>query len=46
MWGQVDTPNGFRIMAYDVSASRPWDQDEDPFGVTWVVEVAAQYNAA
>lgn len=25
MWGQVTAENGFRIMAYDVPASRPWD---------------------
>ncbi|MFJ4652821.1 VOC family protein [Nocardia sp. NPDC088792] len=26
MWGQVTSPEGFRIMAYDVPASRPWEQ--------------------
>jgi PhnB protein len=91
MWGQVDAPNGFRIMAYDVPSSRPWNPGEDPFfvslrgesadeiaalwdklaekstvivplapaqwaplygmlkdpfGVTWVVDVVAQYDAA
>jgi PhnB protein len=91
MWGQVDAPNGFRIMAYDVPSSRPWHQGEDPFfvslrgesadeiaalwdklaerstvivpiapaqwaplygmlkdpfGVTWVVDVVAEYDAA
>ncbi|MFI1912139.1 VOC family protein [Nocardia sp. NPDC020380] len=86
MWGQVTSPEGFHIMAYDVPASRPWNQGTgsyfvsirgkdaeeittywqaltpdstvivplapaawallygmltDPFGVTWVLDVAA-----
>lgn len=31
MWGQVAADNGFRVMAYDVPASRPWSRGEDPF---------------
>jgi PhnB protein len=93
MWGQVTSPDGFRIMAYDVPSSRPWsrgdspyfvsvrgtDADEvtaywkrlsaddrstvvvdlapsgwaplygmvtDPFGVTWVLDVAVEYAGA
>lgn len=34
MWGQVESPDGFRIMAYDVSASRPWSPGEQPFYVS------------
>ncbi|MFC8075311.1 VOC family protein [Streptomyces sp. NPDC057307] len=90
MWGQVAAENGFKVMAYDVPSSQPWDQGEnafflslrgetaeevtgywekltegatvlqplspaqwaplygmlkDRFGVTWVVDVAVEYNA-
>ncbi|WP_181784651.1 VOC family protein [Pseudonocardia pini] len=31
MWGQVAAPNGFRVMAYDVPAARPWSRGDDPF---------------
>jgi len=34
MWGQVDAPDGFRVMAYDVPSSRPWSAGEDPFFVS------------
>ncbi len=34
VWGQVDAPNGFRVMAYDVPASRPWSRGEVPFFVS------------
>lgn len=34
VWGQVAAPNGFRVMAYDVPASRPWSRGEDPFFVS------------
>ena len=34
MWGQVDAPNGVRVMAYDVPSSRPWSRGEDPFFVS------------
>ncbi|UUU44209.1 VOC family protein [Streptomyces sp. NBC_00162] len=91
MWGQVAADSGFRVMAYDVPASLPWDRGEnaffvslrgetaeeitayweklsegativqalepaqwaplygmlkDRFGVTWVVDVANDYNAS
>lgn len=29
MWGQVTTDSGFRIMAFDVPASRPWHPGEN-----------------
>jgi len=34
VWGQVTAPNGFRVMAYDVPASRPWSRGDDPFFVS------------
>jgi PhnB protein len=91
MWGQVTSGDGFHVMAYDVPASRPWSQGENPFfvsvrgadgdeitaywkklsegativqplapagwaplygmltdrfGVTWVLDVMAQYDAS
>lgn len=29
MWGQVTTDSGFRVMAFDVPASRPWHPGEN-----------------
>ncbi|NRQ35481.1 VOC family protein [Nonomuraea sp. NN258] len=34
MWGQVAAGNGFRVMAYDVPASLPWNQGENAFFVS------------
>jgi PhnB protein len=34
MWGQVTSGSGFRIMAYDVPSSLPWNQGEAPFFVS------------
>lgn len=31
IWGQVSASNGFRIMAYDVQADKPWDQGRNAF---------------
>jgi len=31
IWGQVMAPNGFRLMAYDVPAGKPWDQGRNAF---------------
>lgn len=33
-WGQVTSPEGFQIMAFDVPSSRPWSQGENPFFVS------------
>jgi PhnB protein len=89
-WGQVEAPDGFRVMAYDVQTAKPYDQGQnafyialrgtdaseiqtrwnslaegatiltplapatfaplygmltDRFGVTWIIDVAAPYNA-
>ena len=34
VWGQVAAENGFRVMAYDVPAARPWSPGDDPFFVS------------
>lgn len=34
MWGQAAAPNGFRVMAYDVPADRPWSAGDDPFFIS------------
>ncbi|PWD51607.1 bleomycin resistance protein [Serinibacter arcticus] len=34
IWGQVAAPSGFRIMAFDVPAARPWDQGVASFFVS------------
>lgn len=34
VFGQVTNDHGFRIMAYDVPASRAWSPGEDPFFVS------------
>ena len=34
VFGQVQTPAGFSIMAFDVPADRPWSRGEDPFFVS------------
>lgn len=34
MWGQVDAPNGFRAMAYDVPAATPWAPGENAYFVS------------
>ena len=33
-WGQVDAPNGFRIMAYDVASGTPWQPGANAFFVS------------
>ncbi len=30
-WGQVEAPNGFRVMAYDVQTAKPFDRGENAF---------------
>lgn len=42
MWGQVAAPNGFRVMAYDVPAARPWDRGQAPFFVSLRADDAAE----
>jgi len=34
VWGQVSSPAGFRVMAYDVYPHLEWDQGKDPFFVS------------
>ncbi|NUR84425.1 MAG: VOC family protein [Nonomuraea sp.] len=45
MWGQVAAANGFRVMAYDVPASMPWDQGENAFFVSLRGETAGEVEA-
>lgn len=30
-WGQVESPSGFRVMAYDVQDAKAWNPGENPF---------------
>lgn len=34
VWGQVETPGGFRVMAFDVRDSQSWNAGEIPFYVS------------
>jgi PhnB protein len=34
MWGQVTSPEGFQLMAYDVPSVQPWSQGDSPFFVS------------
>jgi PhnB protein len=34
MWGQVDSANGLRVMAYDVPVATPWNQGENAYFVS------------
>ncbi|MBC9735170.1 VOC family protein [Nocardioides marmotae] len=34
VFGQVISPDGFRVMAYDVPAARTWSAGDDPFFVS------------
>ena len=34
IWGQVEAPDGFRIMAFDVAGDMPWQQGENAFYVS------------
>jgi PhnB protein len=48
MWGQVDAPNGFRVMAYDVPVATPWNPGENAYFVSLrgdaADEIAALWN--
>jgi PhnB protein len=45
MWGQVTAGNGFRVMAYDVPSSMPWNQGENAFFVSVRGESAEEITA-
>lgn len=34
MWGQVESPDGFRVMAYDVPTSLPWEAGRNAYFVS------------
>jgi PhnB protein len=42
MWGQVATPGGLRIMAFDVPANRPFHPGENAFYITVGSSTAAE----
>lgn len=47
-WGQVEAPDGFRIMAYDVQTEKPYDQGNNAFYValrgTEAAEIQERWN--
>ncbi|MEV0620183.1 VOC family protein [Nonomuraea sp. NPDC050404] len=45
MWGQVLSGEGFHVMAYDVPASLPWNQGENPFFVSVRGETTQEISA-
>jgi PhnB protein len=45
MWGQVDSENGFRVMAYDVPVAMPWHQGENAYFVSVRGEAAEEITA-
>ena len=45
MWGQVDSDNGFRVMAYDVPRAMPWHQGENAYFVSVRGETAQEISA-
>jgi PhnB protein len=46
IWGQVTAPNGFRIMAFDVPASRPFSRGEQSFFVSVRADGGDELTAA
>ncbi len=45
MWGQVDAPNGFRVMAYDVPGGTPWNPGENAYFVSLRGDAAEEIAA-
>jgi PhnB protein len=45
MWGQVDSENGFRVMAYDVPVGTPWNQGENAYFVSLRGDAAEEITA-
>jgi PhnB protein len=45
MWGQVDSDNGFRVMAYDVPVGTPWNQGENGYFVSLRGDAAEEIAA-
>jgi PhnB protein len=45
MWGQVDSDNGFRVMAYDVPVATPWNQGENAYFVSLRGDTAEEIAA-
>jgi PhnB protein len=45
MWGQVDAPNGFRVMSYDVPVGTPWNLGENAYFVSLRGDAAEEIAA-
>lgn len=45
LWGQVTTPSGLRLMAYDVQAARPWHPGDNAVYVVVEGSTAAGITA-
>jgi PhnB protein len=47
-WGQVEAPDGFRVMAYDVQTAKPFDHGQNAFYIalrgTDAAEVQARWD--
>ena len=46
VWGQVETPQGFRVMAYDVQSDKPFSRGENPVYVSVRTTEAEELTAA
>ena len=45
IWGQVISPDGFRVMAFDVQPAKPWQPGENAFYVSVRGDSAEQITA-
>ncbi len=45
MWGQAEAPNGFRVMAFDVSSVRPYDRGVASFFIALRGETVEEITA-
>lgn len=45
MWGQAEAPNGFRVMAFDVSSARPYDRGVASFFIALRGETVEEITA-
>lgn len=45
IWGQVMADTGFRVMAYDVPSSTPWNPGENAFTIALVAKTQEEIRA-
>jgi len=45
VWGQVESENGLRIMAFDVAPGMPWEPGQNAFFVSLRGDTAAEISA-